>query len=121
MMRSIWATTILSLLVQIILLNVVYGFAPLRNSIQSFRKLASSLSDEPAIRIGHGFDIHRLIEGTKLIIGTVRTNVVAAISAMFCGYSLPDSAFFLYLIGGVDVPFHVGADAHSDGDAMYHR
>jgi hypothetical protein len=21
----------------------------------------------------------------------------------------------------VDVPFHVGADAHSDGDAMYHR
>lgn len=23
--------------------------------------------------------------------------------------------------GGVDVPFHVGADAHSDGDAMYHR
>ena len=44
-----------------------------------------------SLRIGHGFDIHRLIEGTKLV------------------------------IGGVDIPFSKGADAHSDGDAMYHR
>lgn len=51
---------------------------------------ANALSDEPALRIGHGFDIHRLIEGTKLV------------------------------IGGVTIPFHLGADAHSDGDAMYH-
>jgi len=43
------------------------------------------------MRIGHGFDIHRLIEGTKLV------------------------------IGGVEIPFHLGADAHSDGDALYHR
>jgi 2-C-methyl-D-erythritol 2,4-cyclodiphosphate synthase len=42
------------------------------------------------LRIGHGFDIHRLIEGTKLV------------------------------IGGVEIPFKFGADAHSDGDAMYH-
>ena len=32
-------------------------------------RLSSSITDEPALRIGHGFDIHRLIEGTKLIIG----------------------------------------------------
>jgi 2-C-methyl-D-erythritol 2,4-cyclodiphosphate synthase len=42
------------------------------------------------LRIGHGFDIHRLVEGTKLV------------------------------VGGVTIPFHLGADAHSDGDAMYH-
>eukprot|EP01036_Dinobryon_divergens_P025212 gene25212-33738_t len=45
---------------------------------------------EPVLRIGHGFDIHRLIEGSKLV------------------------------IGGVEIPFHLGADAHSDGDALYH-
>lgn len=50
-----------------------------------------SVETEPLIRIGHGFDIHRLIEGTKLV------------------------------IGGVTIPFHLGADAHSDGDALYHR
>lgn len=50
-----------------------------------------SYSLEPALRIGHGFDIHRLIEGSKLV------------------------------IGGVEIPFHLGADAHSDGDALYHR
>ena len=27
--------------------------------------------DEPVIRIGHGYDIHRLIEGTPLVIGGV--------------------------------------------------
>jgi hypothetical protein len=46
--------------------------------------------DDPFICIGHGFDIHRLIEGTPLV------------------------------IGGVTIPFSKGADAHSDGDAMYH-
>jgi 2-C-methyl-D-erythritol 2,4-cyclodiphosphate synthase len=52
---------------------------------------SSSISDdEPLLRIGHGFDIHRLIEGTKLV------------------------------IGGEEIPFKLGADAHSDGDAMYH-
>lgn len=52
--------------------------------------MSTGIADEPAIRIGHGFDIHRLKEGTKLI------------------------------IGGVDIPYHLGADAHSDGDALYH-
>ncbi|CAM9618483.1 unnamed protein product [Discosporangium mesarthrocarpum] len=40
--------------------------------------------------IGHGFDIHRLIEGKELV------------------------------IGGVNIPYDKGADAHSDGDVIYH-
>jgi len=35
------------------------------------RVSSSRLNNEPALRIGHGFDIHRLIEGTKLVIGGV--------------------------------------------------
>ncbi|KAG5189381.1 2-C-methyl-D-erythritol 2,4-cyclodiphosphate synthase chloroplast precursor, partial [Tribonema minus] len=42
------------------------------------------------VRIGHGYDIHRLAEGKKLV------------------------------IGGVDIPFEKGAEAHSDGDVIYH-
>eukprot|EP01039_Chlorochromonas_danica_P000844 gene844-919_t len=45
---------------------------------------------EPVIRIGHGYDIHRLVEGKPLI------------------------------IAGVNIPHTKGADAHSDGDAVYH-
>jgi 2-C-methyl-D-erythritol 2,4-cyclodiphosphate synthase len=37
-------------------------------------------------RVGHGFDLHRLAEGYKLI------------------------------IGGVDIPHHKGCEAHSDGE-----
>ena len=40
--------------------------------------------------IGHGFDIHRLVEGKELV------------------------------IGGVNIPYELGADAHSDGDVIYH-
>lgn len=46
---------------------------------------------EPLLRIGHGYDIHRLSEGKPLV------------------------------ISGVRIPFKLGADAHSDGDAVYHR
>ncbi|CAM9205163.1 unnamed protein product [Chrysoparadoxa australica] len=42
------------------------------------------------VRIGHGFDIHRLSPGKKLV------------------------------IGGVEIPYEKGADAHSDGDVIYH-
>jgi len=42
------------------------------------------------IRIGHGYDIHRLVEGRKLI------------------------------IGGVIAPYEKGEAAHSDGDVLYH-
>jgi 2-C-methyl-D-erythritol 2,4-cyclodiphosphate synthase len=42
------------------------------------------------VRVGHGFDAHRLVEGRKLI------------------------------LGGVEIPFERGALAHSDGDALAH-
>ncbi|KAG1658886.1 hypothetical protein FOA52_000674 [Chlamydomonas sp. UWO 241] len=41
-------------------------------------------------RVGHGFDLHRLAEGYKLI------------------------------IGGVDIPHTKGCEAHSDGDVLLH-
>lgn len=42
------------------------------------------------IRIGHGFDVHRLVVGRKCI------------------------------IGGVDIPFEKGLDGHSDADVLLH-
>lgn len=42
------------------------------------------------MRIGHGYDVHRLVEGRKLI------------------------------LGGVDIPFHLGLDGHSDADVLLH-
>ncbi len=42
------------------------------------------------IRIGSGYDVHRLIEGRKLI------------------------------IGGVEIPFDLGLDGHSDADVLLH-
>ncbi|MFC1511673.1 2-C-methyl-D-erythritol 2,4-cyclodiphosphate synthase [Candidatus Latescibacterota bacterium] len=42
------------------------------------------------LRIGHGFDAHRLVEGRKLI------------------------------IGGVDIPWHKGLGGHSDADVLCH-
>jgi len=42
------------------------------------------------IRIGHGFDVHALVEGRKLI------------------------------IGGVDIPFERGLAGHSDADVLLH-
>ena len=42
------------------------------------------------IRIGHGYDVHRLIEGRKLI------------------------------LGGVDIPFEKGLLGHSDADVLLH-
>lgn len=51
----------------------------------------SRLHSEPIYRIGHGYDIHRLVAGNKLV------------------------------IAGVYIPYATGAEAHSDGDAVYHR
>ena len=42
------------------------------------------------MRVGHGFDAHRLVEGRRLI------------------------------LGGVDIPFERGALGHSDADALAH-
>ena len=42
------------------------------------------------MRIGHGYDVHRLVVGRKLI------------------------------LGGVEVPFEKGLDGHSDADVLVH-
>lgn len=42
------------------------------------------------MRIGHGYDVHRLEEGRKLI------------------------------LGGVDIPYSLGLDGHSDADVLTH-
>ncbi|MDF2632019.1 MAG: 2-C-methyl-D-erythritol 2,4-cyclodiphosphate synthase [Caproiciproducens sp.] len=42
------------------------------------------------MRIGHGYDVHRLIQGRKLI------------------------------LGGVDIPYHKGLLGHSDADVLTH-
>jgi 2-C-methyl-D-erythritol 2,4-cyclodiphosphate synthase len=42
------------------------------------------------IKIGHGFDVHQLVEGRKCI------------------------------IGGVDIPYEKGLDGHSDADVLIH-
>ena len=42
------------------------------------------------MRIGHGYDVHRLVEGRKLI------------------------------LGGVDIPYKMGLDGHSDADVLVH-
>lgn len=42
------------------------------------------------MRIGHGYDVHRLVPGRKLI------------------------------LAGVEIPFALGLDGHSDADVLYH-
>ena len=42
------------------------------------------------MRIGHGYDVHRLVEGRALI------------------------------LGGVGIPWHLGLDGHSDADVLLH-
>lgn len=42
------------------------------------------------VRIGNGYDVHRLVEGRKLI------------------------------LGGVEVPYHLGLEGHSDADVVLH-
>lgn len=51
---------------------------------------AASKSTAPHFRIGFGYDLHRLVDGRKLI------------------------------IGGVTIPFEKGEDGHSDGDVLLH-
>ena len=42
------------------------------------------------MRIGHGYDVHRLVPGRKLI------------------------------LGGVEIPYALGLDGHSDADVLLH-
>lgn len=54
--------------------------------------LATALlrQEEQLMRIGHGFDAHRLVEGRRLI------------------------------LGGEEIPSHLGLDGHSDADVLVH-
>lgn len=54
--------------------------------------MATSVRNLPSLpyRVGHGFDLHRLAEGYKLI------------------------------IGGIDIPHTKGCEAHSDGECQHH-
>ena len=51
---------------------------------------AALLQEETRMKIGHGFDAHRLVPGRKLI------------------------------LGGVTIPFELGLDGHSDADVVAH-
>jgi len=46
--------------------------------------------DSSGIRIGQGYDVHRLVEGRLLV------------------------------LGGVEIPYHLGLDGHSDADVLTH-
>ena len=48
------------------------------------------MKTEPGVKIGSGYDVHRLVKGRKLI------------------------------IGGVDIDFEKGLDGHSDADVLIH-
>jgi 2-C-methyl-D-erythritol 4-phosphate cytidylyltransferase / 2-C-methyl-D-erythritol 2,4-cyclodiphosphate synthase len=52
--------------------------------------LTSGSAQAPALRIGNGYDLHRLVPGRPLI------------------------------LGGVHIPFEKGLEAHSDGDVICH-
>ena len=52
--------------------------------------IARAFLDMPAFRIGHGYDVHRLVEGRKLI------------------------------LGGIDIPYEKGLLGHSDADVLTH-
>ena len=52
--------------------------------------LPAHAKEETAMRVGHGYDVHRLVEGRKLI------------------------------LGGVDIPHHLGLLGHSDADVVTH-
>jgi hypothetical protein len=54
----------------VILLQLSSAFIRLPvNRLTVVTKSTAHDDDEPSLRIGHGFDIHRLVEGNKLVIG----------------------------------------------------
>ncbi len=50
----------------------------------------TGMKTEPGIKIGSGYDVHRLVKGRKLI------------------------------LGGVDIDFEMGLEGHSDADVLIH-
>lgn len=78
----------------------VEALLPLRHG--PLRRGEGRLRDLP-LRIGHGFDIHRHLSSSPSFVDASR---------LVEGPPL--------VIGGVTIPHSKGADAHSDGDALYH-
>ena len=78
--------------------------APARRARPRAAPRSSAVDDEPALRCGHGYDIHRMAprgecpDGQPLVIGGVR----------FDGSP------------GHAADFELGCVAHSDGDVIYH-
>nr|WIW78223.1 MCS2 [Panax vietnamensis] len=60
------------------------------SAVEIERQSVSTPSKSLPFRVGHGFDLHRLEPGYPLI------------------------------IGGIDIPFEKGCEAHSDGDVLLH-
>eukprot|EP00918_Siedleckia_nematoides_P066126 GHVU01143799.1.p1 GENE.GHVU01143799.1~~GHVU01143799.1.p1 ORF type:complete len:221 (+),score=7.94 GHVU01143799.1:274-936(+) len=65
-----------------------------------------------SLRIGHGYDIHRLAQ--------LRPTGVAAVAGQAGGREAhqPDSSPLV--VGGVELPCELRVIAHSDGDVVYH-
>ncbi|HIZ56649.1 MAG TPA: 2-C-methyl-D-erythritol 2,4-cyclodiphosphate synthase [Firmicutes bacterium] len=63
---------------------------PLLESLLSAAKSEKKLQEEKKMRIGHGYDVHRLVPGRKLI------------------------------LGGVEIPWENGLLGHSDADVLTH-
>lgn len=62
-----------------------------RRSLEDERGILKRHDPEPGkVRVGTGFDVHRLVEGRPLI------------------------------LGGVDIPFELGLEGHSDADVVLH-
>ncbi|GAX78145.1 hypothetical protein CEUSTIGMA_g5587.t1 [Chlamydomonas eustigma] len=73
--------------------NLRYASSALNNRKQILRSsvmTAAAPVQALPYRVGHGFDLHRLAEGYKLI------------------------------IGGIEIPHTKGCEAHSDGDVLLH-
>lgn len=60
------------------------------DDLKMAEQFAAAAAPVPPLRIGNGYDLHRLVAGRPLI------------------------------LGGVRIPFDKGLDAHSDGDAICH-
>ena len=60
------------------------------NDLPYMEWLLSQRREGPGMRIGHGYDVHRLVSGRRLV------------------------------LGGVNIPYEKGLDGHSDADVLVH-
>lgn len=96
-----------SSMIGVLVLVLVAPALALVSRMPEITRATSSLHDLP-MRIGHGFDIHRSSISYRIQFILSHAEMLRLIE----GTPL--------VIGGVTIPYKLGADAHSDGDAMYH-